>query len=449
MPCLTAALAPVMPVLRWGWGGWGRRMVAAVVVGLFTASSGATQTAPSTTATLDLEGALRMAAVSSPLVTQADAQLGMARGELRAQGQWLNPVLEYRRENLGAPLLPDEFFTAFIPFDLTGRRTLLLRATGRGARRFDLLRAAARQDALLTVADRWIAAAQTREAAAVLAEQATAVAEIARRESIRATEGAVGDAVALRTRVEADRLALLQLHAEVRAEEARRALATALGVEPERLPALPRLQLAQVSAVMLGALERAGTGNALLQYAVRERAEVRAAEVARDEAALRRRVEQVGVLGDWQLQGGTKLTGGFMTGQIGLAVPLPMFNHNSGGRERAREAERDADAAYRTAMLQVVAEAAVAEQQRQRLEALRDRFSDASYGRVIAESARIAYAEGAMTLLELLDAERAAADAQLLSQQYAADALRAQLVLARAVGISLVSMSSGALGALP
>jgi cobalt-zinc-cadmium efflux system outer membrane protein len=176
---------------------------------------------------------------------------------------------------------------------------------------------------------------------------------------------------------------------------------------------------------------------------------VRAAELARDEAALRRRVEQVGVLGDWQLQGGTKLTGGFMTGQIGLAVPLPMFNHNSGGRERAREAERDADAAYRTAMLQVVAEAAVAEQQRQRLEALRDRFSDASYGRVIAESARIAYAEGAMTLLELLDAERAAADAQLLSQQYAADALRAQLVLARAVGISLVSMSSGALGALP
>jgi outer membrane protein, heavy metal efflux system len=58
-------------------------------------------------------------------------------------------------------------------------------------------------------------------------------------------------------------------------------------------------------------------------------------------------------------------------------------------------------------------------------------------GDVIAESARIAYTEGHMTLLELLDAQRAAADARTTTLQYRADLLLARLALARAVGTSL------------
>jgi outer membrane protein TolC len=150
-------------------------------------------------------------------------------------------------------------------------------------------------------------------------------------------------------------------------------------------------------------------------------------------------VERGGVLGDWQLQGGSKLTGGFMTGQVGLNVPMPIFNRNAGARERAMSVERQADAGWRAALLTVTGEVLTAADQVRRLESLGARLAATpTDGATIAASARVAYAEGAMTLLELLDAQRAAADARATAQQYRADLLLARLTLARAVGVSLL-----------
>jgi outer membrane protein TolC len=181
----------------------------------------------------------------------------------------------------------------------------------------------------------------------------------------------------------------------------------------------------------------------LLDQARRDRAMLRATELAREEAALRRNVERTGVFGDWQLQGGTKKTSGFMTGQIGLAVPLPLFNRNSGARLRTDNAVREADAAARVLRLQVAGEVEAAASQLRRLLRMRDRLlGTPALGNTIAESARVAYAEGEMSLLELLDAERAAADARRAAQQYAADLHLARLTLARAIGAPLVPGSA-------
>ncbi len=387
-------------------------------------------------APLTLRDALRLAADRSPLLAQTDARFGVARGELRTLGQWPNPTLEYRRENLGAPIDPDEFFTAYIPIDVTGRRVQLARATRRGDARLQAELAAARRDGELEIASRWIEAVLAADLRATLAAQHAAIADIARLEGIRAAEGVTSEASALRTRVEADRLAHQLALAESRALRARHVLATRLGVPADSLPPLPSLLDTPVTTpdAALAAL----SDTELLARARRDREELRAATLAREEAALRRRVERGGVLGDWQLQGGSKLTGGFMSGQVGLAVPMPLFNRNAGARERAASVEREADASWRAAMLAVTGEVVAAADQLRRLEALGARLSvTPADGETIAASARVAWTEGEMTLLELLDAQRAAADARATAQQYRADLLLARLTLARAVGAPL------------
>ena len=58
-------------------------------------------------------------------------------------------------------------------------------------------------------------------------------------------------------------------------------------------------------------------------------------------------------------------------------------------------------------------------------------------GRSIAEIARVSYREGHATLVELLDAERAAVDATSAYIQWANDMWMARLDLERALGIRL------------
>jgi cobalt-zinc-cadmium efflux system outer membrane protein len=391
---------------------------------------------------LDLASALALAGRASPTLSQVDAQFGMARGELRAAGQWLNPSFEWVLESPGAPIPRDEFFTVVLPLDVSGRRTQLSRATRRGTDRLEAARRAARRAAELDVASAWVGAVLAHGLASTLDQQWRTAEEIAGLEAERAREGVSAEAAALRTRVEADRLAHQAAQAQVAAQRARAALAARLGVAPDSVPTLPAaLDDAAVAATAADASATlpAHDGSALLQRAQSGREELRAATLAREEAALRQRVERAGVIGDWQVQGGTKHTAGILTAQVGLALPLPVFNRNDGARERAVNAVREAEAAWRLAQLTVRGEVLAAAEQVQRLEALAERLSrTAAAGDTIAASARVAYTEGYMTLLELLDAQRAAADARATAQQFRADLVLARLQLARAVGAPLV-----------
>lgn len=415
--------------------------VGAVCAVLLLPRLGHAQGRVTTDEVLTLPAALRLAAERSPLLERVEARFSMDRGENRTLGQWPNPVLEYRRENLGAPLDPDEFFTAYIPIDVTGRRVQLARATRRGTERVTAERAAAHRDAELVIAQSWLTAALSRDLGETATRQYDAVAEVSRWQVERAREGVASEASALRTRVEADRLAHQAALAESRAIRDRQALAAVLGLSADSMPLLPSVLAADALPELRAADALTALGDdALLARARAGRDELRAAAVAREEASLRQGVERGAVLGDWQLQGGSKLTGGFMTGQVGLAVPLPFFNRNAGARERAQGAVRDADAVWRSTMLTVHGEVLAAAAQLRRLLALGERMATTpADGETIAESARIAYTEGHMTLLELLDAQRAAADARTTALQYRADLLLARLALARAIGASLLA----------
>ena len=430
--------------LRLATGAW--LLVAAVSVApaIAVAQSGAGSAHAPPAGTLSLTAALQIADANSPALQRVETRAGIVLGELRTLGQWPNPTLEYRRENLGAPLLPDEFVTAYIPFDFTGRRLTLARATARGRERIALQQSAAWRDVQLEIARDWMRAVLSAELAKTVRRYYLAVEEIAGIEAQRAREGVVADAVAFRTRVEANRLSHETALAESQAQQDRLSLASMLGVPAEQLPALPRLSDEDIVPIVAEILADTSVSDTrLLAMAEQNRTELRAADRAREEATLRQRVETAGVLGDWQLQAGTKKTSGFMSGQVGLAVPLPLFHQNAGARARSVSALRDAEAAWRETQLQINGEVLAAADQWRRLQRIRDRLMDTpQLGEQIATSARVAYIEGHMSLLELLDAERAAADARRTAQQYQADLHLARFMLARAIGASLMPGSN-------
>jgi cobalt-zinc-cadmium efflux system outer membrane protein len=407
-------------------------LLAGGVIGTVGARSLSAQGLSALPDTLTLETAFRIARQYSPALERVDAQRGIAQGLNQSAGQWPNPTLEYRRENIGAPLQPDEFVTAYIPIDITGRRIQLSRATARGRDGADARGRDAQSAVELSIANAWVEASLASSVRQTRQQQVEAVQEIARLEAIRAREGASSEASALRTRVEAARLLQAVALDQDLEQRAHVALAALLGVPADRLPVIPVLTVRRVSdAGVAASMEN----EALVAQARQARSALRAAELARDEAALRARVARGGVLGDWQLQAGTKRTSGFMSGQFGLAVPIPAFNRNSGARFASTNTLRDAEAAYREVELQVQGEVVAAADNLRRLRALQsEMLASPELGDVIVSSARVAYAEGEMSLLELLDAHRAWTDAYLTAQQYHANLILARLRLARAIG---------------
>jgi cobalt-zinc-cadmium efflux system outer membrane protein len=127
-----------------------------------------------------------------------------------------------------------------------------------------------------------------------------------------------------------------------------------------------------------------------------------------------------------------------MTGQVGVGMPLPLFNRNSAARQRA--AGELAEARVLHADVARVVAGSVGASWHTYVD-VRAAAADASTfdarGREIARIARVAYLEGHATLTELLDAERAASDAMQAHLRWAADAWLARLELERAIGARL------------
>ncbi len=383
---------------------------------------------------LDLAAALRIARANGPLAKLADARETTATGRVREIGQWPNPTLEWRRENLGSALQPDIFVTAYIPLDLTGRRLALRQATQSGRQRVQSDAVVERREAELDVARAWLQAAAAEGVLAVADRQVEALTEIAGVDATRLREGLVAEAVGLRTQLEADRAQVSRVSATADAARSRAQLARVLGVALGQLPVLEPLS----SPPMPSAPDSTVVG----AIALASRTELRAREYALTEAQRRLSAERRGLFGDLQLQGGTKQTSGFMTGQVGVGMPFPIFNRNDAARQRARGefAEAQTLLSDMRNVVQGDVEAARRAYVASRAMAQRAASFDAR-GREVARIARVSYAEGHATLVELLDAERAATDAMNAQLRWAADAWLARLEFERALGARLDNAS--------
>ena len=425
MVSLVFSVAPRVRRYAFGVRAVSPWLAAGAVAALGTASLAA-QPAP----VLDLAGALSQARRTAPVLRAADARGEAGAGRAREAAQYPNPTLEWRRENLGSALLPDIFTTAYVPVDVTGRRLALREAGRAGVRRAAADAVADRRGAEWQVAQGWLRAAMAEGMRAALASQAAALESLAATNEARLLEGTVAEAEALRTRLEADRARLALATAEGELARARGELARLLGMAPGGLPPL--------AALGPPVLPDAPDSAEAMAVARRARPELTAREAGVREAAARLRAEQRGVLGDAQLQGGSKVTGGFLTGQVGVALPLPLFNRNAGARQRARGELAEAEAARADAELAVLGGVHAAWLAYRALRATAGAASAfGARGAAIVASARVAYREGHASLLELLDAERAAVEAARSALGFAAEAWAVRLELEHALGARL------------
>ncbi|MCC6316315.1 MAG: TolC family protein [Gemmatimonadaceae bacterium] len=377
------------------------------------------------------ERAVALGRAHGPLAAHAAARRLVHDGRARTDGAWPNPIAEWRVENLDAPIARDRFATIQLPVDVTGRRVALRQAAG-------LARDRGRADSAATLRafDAEVLRAYWRvmlavELAQIAMTERDARVETATFETGRFREGAVAEVSAMRTQLEADRARVVGASAEAEATRARADLARLIGVATPELPALPALEDVPIDS------SASDTSWSLVRE---RRPELHTTRLAAAESERRWRAETRGLVGDLGFVGGYKGTGGFATGILGVQVPLPLFNRNDGPRLRSQGEFLAARADLLDAELRARAEvhaaalawAGVRDAGRAGAATLDDRASE------IARIAEASYREGAISLVDLLEAQRARADARAAAARWLVDVHLARLELDRATGAPLL-----------
>ncbi len=421
--------------------------VVAICATTGTSTAGAQSAGPAAgsvpvAATFTLADAEALVHARHPLLAAAGGRRLAVTGAARQEAAIVNPTVEWRRENLNSPLPRDEFLTAGLPLDGYGRRFALRRAQDAVAARATADSATTTRTVEYDVGRAYWRAALARALHDVVASQRAAVDTVARIEAERATQGAVAEGVALRARLEADRAHLNEAAARADAERARGELARVLDVPFDSVPwpTDPIDVETRREAVAPLVLAR------LLASAHERRPELVSARARVIEARRRQLAERIGSLPAVGLQAGSKRTAGYRTGVVGVGVSVPLFDRNSGGRERARGELVVAEADLRDLEARVDAEVTSGVRAYAALATVLQPSGSAGAsspggrqsldgrGREVAAITAAAYREGAATLLELLDAERVRADVRIAALRAATELHLAELDVAHALG---------------
>jgi cobalt-zinc-cadmium efflux system outer membrane protein len=384
------------------------------------------------TSALTLADAIALARSRHPALGVESARRQGTTAAALQESSFPNPVLAWRRENMGSPLSRDAFYTVAQPIDLTGRR-LGLRAGARDVNRRALFDSASLTLDIEAGAARAFWRASLAGALLALSKDHRLDAErLARVEADRAREGAVAEVAAMRTSVEYDRARVAEAEAQADWTRAVADLARAVGVRPDSLPVVTPL------AATISHIDAAPTSAAALAYAFDRRSELAALRAAGDAARHRVTAERRGVLSDVVVEGGMKQTAGYTTSVIGVAVPLPLFNRNAAARDRATADLELVQAELRASEQMVRAQVAGALESYRALLAAQPADIDALVIRAtdVARIADAAYAAGGGSLLELLDARRTRAETLAAVFRWVADVRLAHLDLLRAIGAS-------------
>lgn len=384
---------------------------------------------------LTLEQAVTQAMTTGPGAQAAAGVRASIVGRARSTAQWANPTFELRRENEGAPIPYDDFATLTLPVSLTGRRAALrdalAAARARGAADSTLVIREAGFHAAHEWWELWVTASTAEFAMA----QAERFGELARFDSLRAAEGMVSEASALRTRLEADRAAYGAVQAIAAAGRARAALAARLGVTDPSSIALAAPETPAPKPLTLSNEEA-------IQHALAQRPDVLAARAAVQMADRHRAAESRSILPDVGLTGGYKGTGGYSTTVVGLLITPPLLNSNGGAREQATGEWLLADAERRALEIRVTGEVRAALDAVRAMDALASGADARQLARAdtIAVAAEAAYREGAATLTETLEALRAVADVRAAGLRAIADKHLIRLELRRTMGASVLEV---------
>lgn len=367
---------------------------------------------------------------SDPRVRALNARVEEVRASHAERALWPNPVVTFARESVAAS--QDSFLLARQELPVSGRMRQL-RAAGRIA--VEAAQADARfrtAELLAGLREAYAALLLAQETEGVLREGIDTLQELVRLLRAR-EEGGEGSSY---DRIRGAR-AVLDLEADLAAAAAARAQAQG------RLAAYLGAAAVPTSLVAADALTTGATVpslDAALQEALSNRGDYGAARLsiaqfeAEREAAARLRLPTPTVSGGLKRSDvGAATAAGY---QFSVDVSVPLFSRGQAAvaLADARRAQAEAEAeSWRTRIEADVraAHAALAIQQER---AARYRRAAADLAEPLAEIGRIAYQEGELGILELLDAERQALDARLRITDLAAAARRAAIELDRAIG---------------
>jgi outer membrane protein TolC len=359
---------------------------------------------------LELREAVALARARSPLAAAARAEAEGAARAASVAGRLADPTLDFAVENLrpwasdfdGSSEL-DIFAVAVQPLDLftrSGRK-----AEARGAHELAVAgRLATEQGVVLETVQRFLEVLRGRDLEEALAGQAGSLASIVAAMERRVQEGYAAEADLLRFRAEAARAENLRARATIERDRAEAALGFLVGqpvggvaLVPPDLPPPPP-----------------GDPDTLGGAALAHRPDVLAARAQAARARGRLSLEDGRRWPDLALAGGYKRTAGFDTAVIGLQASVPIFERNRRARALAEGAARAADLELEAAEDRARAEVAVLVRTAHALQARLARL-DEDLVRPAEEARRsaiVAFAEGAVDVLRVVDAERTHADAR-------------------------------------
>ena len=383
-------------------------------------------------APLTLAAAVALARTNHPGVGAASARRQTAVAVARQDAAYPNPVLEWRQENLGSPLPRDVFATIAQPLDISGRRIALRASAHDIDRRAIADSTSVMRDVEANAARAFWRASLTRALLALAEEQRLDAERLARLEADRAREGAVAEVSAIRTGVEHDRARVVEASARAAWTQALADLGRAVGVSADSLPSVGAM------TTTLSHVEAPPSPQVAVEHALAGRSDLAALRAAEDAARHRLTAERRAVLPDIVVQAGRKQTAGYSTSVVGVAVPLPLFNHNTPARQRATGELELVQAERRAAEQTVRMSVAAAVESYRALLTAQPAGIDSAVARAIdvATIADAAYAAGGSSLLELLEARRARAETLTAALRWAADVRIARIDLLRALGAS-------------
>lgn len=395
-----------------------------------TISTQAPHLAAQTVTPLSLAEAVRRAGMASTTALLAGGRRAVLTGEAREKAQWQNPALELRREGIRKGEAADDFATLTLPLNLFGNRTALQTALektrlGAAADSTDT-----RREVEYAAARSWWQAWAGHETARIISNQAETHSRVAELDSARAAAGEISEAAAMRIQLEAQRSRYEAAQARAESILLLGELASLIGeINPETLsiasptsdwPSLPPLTELTMQSQQRPDLIRA-----------------RALEAAAEQ---RRTAADRGSMSEIDLTGGYKGTAGLGSAVLGISLPLPILNRNSGAREQAMGEWMIASAERRLAELRASTQVHAAYQAAALLDTASRGFDAAFTSRVetVTSAAMASYQEGEVTLVELLDALRAAAEARTAMIHATLSRALAHLELRYAIGAPAV-----------
>lgn len=405
---------------------------------------------------LRLGEALQRAVAQHPLVEAARARVSAARGARRTAGTLPNPVFSYWGENLGSaarnattPLDRETQTFATLPLEPLFQRWPRVRGADATVRAATAELDRARQVVALDAARAFYRVAAAQNAVAAAMDIHARLAELVTFNRARVSEGVAAEADLIRTELELDRVAASVTLEQVELARARAELApyvvgtaTVATTVADRLAAL-RSDSLRVAVDDGPTSAQQASLAPLAEYVAQARlarpdllASRARAAAARAEIGYQRTltVRQVGATF------GTKRTAGVTSLIAGLSLPIPLFDQNRGEVQRATGERLAAELELAWAERQAAAEVEAAYEAVQLLTDQANRLRGSFLDRA-EESRRIAlaaYEEGAVSLLQVLDASRTLADARLTYYRTLFAQRQSLLELRAATGASLL-----------